>query len=77
MTLSELISAYGDDKVKLQNLDHCAEILNYNHKKGTKITFRTDIALGANGTREMGLVVWMDRDRVAEILASAQPKEQS
>lgn len=68
MTLSELIKAYGDEKVKCQKLDDCAETLNYNHKKGTKITFGTNAMLDAEGTKEMGLIVWLDRDRVAEIL---------
>lgn len=70
MTLSELIAAYGDDKVKFQRLDDCADKMNYDHKKGTKITFETDASIGANGTEEMGLVVWLDRKRVDEIISA-------
>ncbi|MBG7616504.1 hypothetical protein IWC96_14595 [Brevundimonas sp. BAL450] len=68
MKLSELISRYGDDDVQFQNLDQCATDLNYAAKTGTKITFGTEQAVDLNGTKKLGLVVWMDRDRVAEIV---------
>jgi len=68
MKLSELIAKYGDDNVKFQSLDKCATALNYSHKKGTTITFGTDAKLGLNGTEEMGLIVWMDRKKVEQIL---------
>lgn len=69
MKLSELIAAYGDDKVKFQNLDHSTETLNMN-KGVTKITFGTEQPIGLNGTEQLGLVVWLDRQRVAEIMAA-------
>lgn len=72
MKLSELIAAYGDDKVTFQKLDDDADSMNYHHKKGTKITFGTNALIDHNGTREMGLVVWLDRDRVAEIIETAK-----
>ena len=67
MKLSELIAAYGDDHVQFQNLDECAD--NFNRRKDgiTKITFGTVQSFDLNGTKQLGLVVWMDRDRVAEI----------
>lgn len=66
MKLSELIAAYGDDKVQFQNLDQCADKLNM--KGGiTEITFGTEQRIDFNGTIKLGLVVWLDRDRVAEI----------
>lgn len=68
MTLSELIAAYGDDKVSFQKLDDCAESMNYHHKKGTKITFGTPETVGPNGTDKMGLVGWFDRERIAKII---------
>jgi len=67
--LSELIAAYGDDKVQLQNLDQCADKLNMN-KGVTKITFGTEQPLTMDGPEKLGLVVWLDRKRVAEIVAS-------
>lgn len=68
MKLSELIAAYGDEKVRFQKLDDDADEMRMG-KHHTKITFGTRERLGLNGTNRMGLVVWMDRDRVAEILA--------
>jgi hypothetical protein len=69
MKLSELIAAYGDDKVQFQNLDHCAEKMNMTGAV-TKITFGTEQRLNLDGTDKLGLVVWMDRKRVAEIRAA-------
>jgi hypothetical protein len=68
MKLSELILAIGDDKVQLQNLDNCADTLDWSAKKGTKITFGTEIALTPDGTEKMGLVVWLDRSAVKAAL---------
>jgi len=74
MKLSELLKEYGDDKVQFQNLDQCADKLNMNGT-ATKITFGTEQGLTLEGTERLGLVVWLDRDRVKEILAKskAQP----
>ena len=73
MKLSELIAAYGDDKVQFQNLDHCAKTLDYHHKKGTTITFGTDVNLHPReGTEKLGLVIWLDRDEVKRILAQGE-----
>ncbi len=69
MKLSELIAAYGDDRVLFQNLDDCADALNMG-KKGTKITFGTPQKIDLNGTVQLGLIIWLDRDRVAEIRAA-------
>ena len=71
MKLSDLIAAYGDDVVTFQNLDDCASDLNMG-KRGTKITFGTEERLTLNGTEKLGLVVWLDRDRVAEIISARQ-----
>lgn len=70
MKMSELIAAYGDDKVEFQNLDQCALSLNMN-QKNTKITFGTNQRLDLNGTERLGLVIWLDRKRVKEITAAA------
>lgn len=66
MKLSELIAAYGDDKVQFQNLDQ--SLINLNMNKGvSKITFGTEQPVGLNGPDKLALIVWLDRDRVAEI----------
>lgn len=69
MRLSELIAQYGDDKVEFQNLDQCSIDLNMT-KKETRITFGTEQRLNMDGPEKLGLVVWLDRDRVAEIVAA-------
>jgi hypothetical protein len=71
MKLSELIAAYGDDKVQFQKLDESADRMNMNGGI-TKITFGTDQPLDLNGTVQLGLVIWMDRDRVKQIIADAK-----
>lgn len=75
MKLSELISKYGDDKVAIQYLDKCAIDLNYDHKKGTTIKFGTDVNIGLNGTELLGIIVWLDRDRVKEIIGEENPND--
>jgi len=70
MKLSELIAAYGDDKVEFQNLDQCSTDLNMG-KNGTKITFGTEQRLNLEGPEKLGLIVWLDRKRVAEIVGGA------
>lgn len=71
MKLSELIATYGDDKVAFQKLDDCSTTLNMN-KRGTTITFVTPERLTLEGPEKMGLILWLDRKRVAEIIASSR-----
>lgn len=71
MKFSELIAAYGDDKVQFQKLDECAT--NYSAgKQGSKITFGTDETFSLNGTEKLCLILWMDRERVKEIIAASK-----
>lgn len=67
MNLSELIRLYGDDKVAVQNLDDSATLLNMSNGV-TKITFLTEEPLDIGGTDRLGLIVWMERDRVQAII---------
>lgn len=71
MKLSELIARYGDDIVQFQNLDQCTKSLNMN-KGHTTITFGAEQPITMDGTVKLGLVVWLDRDRVAKIVADAK-----
>lgn len=71
--ISELVAKIGDADIELQNLDTCGISLDYHHKKGTTITFGTSMNISApEGTEKLGLVIWLDRKRVAEILASSK-----
>ena len=69
MKFSEMIAAIGDDKVKIQNLDVCSITLDWSRKKGTTITFGTDMRLTSDGTEMLGLIVWVPRDIAAAIRA--------
>lgn len=71
MKLSELIAAYGDDLVQFQNLDRCTEGMTLT-KQGARATFVTPQTFGFGGFDKLGLVVWLDRQRVKEIVG--QPK---
>lgn len=71
MNLSELIAKYGDDKVTFQKLDECASTLDMT-KNGTRITFVTPERIGLDGLDKLGLVLWLDRERVASIIKEAQ-----
>lgn len=80
MKMSELILAVGDDNVKFQNLLSDATSIDKT-KQGTKITFYTDgvsaeeIALNggsASKTKNMGLVLWLPRDKVEAAVAAAE-----
>lgn len=71
MKLSELILAVGDDNIKLQNLDQSSISLDWSIKKGGKITFGTEEEIiPGEGTRHLGLVLWLPRDRVDAAVAA-------
>lgn len=70
MNLSELIAAYGDERVTFQKIDDCLMSADMMTPVGTKLTIVTTEALHLDGMEKMGLVVWLDRKRVAEIVAA-------
>lgn len=63
-----LLTEIGDANIGMQNLDMSAIDLDWHHKKGTTIKFGTDASLTHNGTEKLGLVIWLDRDKVAAAL---------
>lgn len=69
MKLSELIARHGDDVVQFQNLDQCATALNMGKDGVTKITFGAEQPITMEGTVKLGLVVWLDREKVKQIVA--------
>lgn len=71
MNIAELITECGVDKVGVQYLDQCADTLNMNGAT-TRITFGTEQPLTPNGTDKLGIVVWIDRQDVADALAKAR-----
>jgi hypothetical protein len=68
LKLSELLSRYGDETVKFQKLDDCATNLSMT-KQGTKASFVTPETFGFEGFDSLGLIVWLDRERAAKIIA--------
>jgi hypothetical protein len=70
MRLSEMIAAIGDDNVKIQNLDEASITLDWDAKKGTRISFGTEIPLRPDGTERLGLVIWLDREAVRKAIAA-------
>jgi len=67
LSLSELIKKVGDDNIGVQPLDQCMTNLQATKTKGNKITFATEQPFGMEGTDQMGLVLWIPRDKMAEI----------
>jgi hypothetical protein len=71
LKLSELIAQYGDETIQFQNLDHCVDDFQMT-KKGTKARFGTNEPFDLKGFKKLGLIVWMDRDKVEEIVAKSK-----
>lgn len=72
MNICELIEEVGVDTVGVQYIDKCADALNYDAKRGTRITFGTEEPLNLQGTERLGIVVWLDRKAVAAAVAKAK-----
>jgi hypothetical protein len=72
--MSELLVACNEENLEFQNLDKCGRSLDYHHKKGTTITFGTEVKPGLDGhlTEKLGLILWLDRDAVTAALAQAR-----
>lgn len=65
--VAELVAKLGDDNIKFQPLDQCA--INFRQtKSGNHVTFVTDQPFDLEGSKEMGIVLWLPRDKVKEIL---------
>ncbi|HEX5328851.1 hypothetical protein [Sulfuricurvum sp.] len=74
MKLSNLIAQYGDENVKFQSIDSC--FIEAKSAKGhNKVTFGTDASFNHKGMVQLGIVVWMDRDKVDEILKKEKIEE--
>lgn len=71
MTLTELISAIGDDHLSLQMLNNCLANASAIKRGGTKLTIETDAITPTEimlNTGKIGLIVWCDRAEFAKAL---------
>lgn len=71
MKITELVTAIGDDNIQFQNLDHSADNLQMVGAT-TKITFGAEERISVKGTDRLGLVLWLDRNAVADALAKSK-----
>lgn len=74
MKIGDLINACGEN-IAFQNLDQCASDLDYSAKSGTRIKFCTDQPLDLNGTRDLGLIVWLPREAVKSALQQQEARD--
>lgn len=79
MKLSELIAAYGDQNVEWQPLDSCMVSAQMKGGIRSHITFGTEQALNpvTGKTDKLAMIVWLDRDIVARLLAEAKARSTS
>ncbi len=68
MKLSELLASYGDNNYVFQNLDNDIIQLD-DKKKHREYKFGSFETFGYEGTQKLGLVVWLDREKVKDIIA--------
>lgn len=62
----ELLSAVGNDNIEMQPLD--TAMTDMKAKKEYQLyTFGSAMTFDLNGTKKLGLVIWLDRDRAKEI----------
>lgn len=70
MKLSELLEKVGDANMRFQPLDGCTIRAKYDHKKGSEITFGTDQVVMPDGTQDYGMIVWIPREKLKEVMAA-------
>jgi hypothetical protein len=68
MNIIELLQTIGVDNIRLQMLDQSlTDMISLKHSN--KYTFESEIPFGLNGPEKQGIVLWLDREQVAKILA--------
>ena len=76
MELTKILAEVGDENIGLQNLAHCATKMNYNQKKGYSYTFLTDQSFGPRGPDKACLILWIDREVLAQAAEKVKRKEE-
>jgi hypothetical protein len=73
MNINELINECGGpDKVRLQYLDQCGISFDWTAKSGSKITFGSDVPITPDGTKLLGIILWLPRDQVKAAIEKAR-----
>ena len=74
MNIIELIEkAGGIDAIGVQFIDQTA--INFRRLKDhNRITFVTDQDFSLDGTKQFGVVIWMDREKAKEAFTAARSK---
>ena len=75
MELTKILAEVGDENIGLQNLAQCATKMNYNQKKGYSYTFSTDQSFGPQGPDKACLILWIDRDVLAQAVEKVNQKD--
>lgn len=65
LSLIQLLSAVGDENIKVQYIDECTSQYNYTAKSGNKLTVHTDEEFDSRGMQRFGFVLWIDRAKLA------------
>lgn len=73
VSMTDLINALGNENIRFQNLDHSLISADWSAKKGSRVTFGTDVNVkptpGFEGLEKLGLILWLDRDLVEQTMA--------
>lgn len=73
--ITELLAAVGDENIKVQYIDECTSKYQYTAKTGNKLTVHTDEELDSRGMARFGIILWVDRDKLAAAAQQTQGGE--
>ena len=63
--LSDVLAAVGNENIKVQYIDECTSKYQYTAKTGNKLTVHTAEEFDSRGMVRFGIVLWIDRDKLA------------
>ena len=68
--ITELVAALGDENIKIQSVDSCATDYKMLRNGRTQVKLETDQRFGINGAKDLGIILWLPRDKVKAILGT-------
>lgn len=66
MSLIQLLTAIGDENIKVQYIDECTSGIQATKQQGNKLTVHTDEQFTLQGMERFGFVLWIDRKKLEE-----------